>query len=123
MSSTYTRNLFMVKIRDGFVSNSSSSSFIITNKTTTEKYISDFALENIHLLYEFNKEYSFAEVSLEDFLSSIKKDYANKILDSGETYCTFGDEDGTPLGQVYDYILRDGGESENFKWKFQEFLR
>ena len=35
----------------------------------------------------------------------------------------FGDEQGTLIGQVFDYILRDGGRSKNFAWEFHEFLR
>ena len=38
-------------------------------------------------------------------------------------YCAFGDEQGTLIGQVFDYILRDGGSSENFTWRFYEWLR
>ena len=33
------------------------------------------------------------------------------------------DEDGTIMGTVFDYILRDGGESENWKWEYYESLR
>jgi hypothetical protein len=36
---------------------------------------------------------------------------------------SFGDEDGDLLGKVYDYILREGGESKSFKWKFDEYNR
>jgi hypothetical protein len=69
-----------MKIRNGFVSNSSSSSFIIRNKS------------NINLT-----------LSAEEYI--------------------FGDEDGTLIGRIFDYILRDGGESENFKWIFYRYYR
>jgi hypothetical protein len=35
----------------------------------------------------------------------------------------FGDEDGDVIGNVFDYMLRDGGKSKNFKWKISEMLR
>ena len=35
----------------------------------------------------------------------------------------FGDEDGTVIGRIFDYILRDGGESKNFKWSFYGYNR
>ena len=40
-----------------------------------------------------------------------------------EKECIFGDEQETVIGKIFDYILRDGGESKSFKWRFKEYLR
>lgn len=37
--------------------------------------------------------------------------------------CIFGDEDGSKIGALYDYALREGGKSVSFRWKLHEFLR
>ena len=37
--------------------------------------------------------------------------------------CVFGDEDGTLIGRIYDYALRNGADSESFRVKYYESLR
>lgn len=110
-----------MKIRLGFVSNSSSSAFIITNTSKEEKTIVDFAKENPQLLESYNTEYS-DNISNEDMIESAENRDLN--FSPGESkYCAFGDEEGTSIGKVYDYILRSGGKSLNFIWMFREHLR
>lgn len=110
-----------MKDRSGFVSNSSSTSFIITNKTNKALPLLEFVQENLDLIDEFNLEYNWHNYSYADALGSVGcYDY---ILCPGKNECTFGDEDGNPLGNIYDYALRDGGSSERFSWRFNEFLR
>jgi hypothetical protein len=112
----------MAKFRNGFVSNSSSSSFIITNTSDKPLDLLDFAEENLWLVDEFNGEY--------DWNNYNKKDVLKSAYENNETFkpnvpkiCIFGNEDGTLIGQIYDYILRDGGSSENWRWRFNESLR
>jgi hypothetical protein len=103
-----------MKIRNGFVSNSSSSSFMIHNNSDQCKSLVDFVMENKYLLDKFNEDYESDEK-----LSDMVKDAecANETFDAhtGKNII-FGDEDGTTIGRVYDYILRDGGKSESFSW-------
>jgi len=106
-----------MKTRSGFVSNSSSSSFIITNLSNKEKSLLDFAKENLYLLKDFNDSYGY-DYNEKDFLISVKEDPTKKWKPNESKECGFGDESGTIVGIVYDYILRDGGTSENFSWKF-----
>ncbi len=110
-----------MKIRNGFVSNSSSSSFLITNKGTQTKTLIDFVKETPHLVEEYNYHYR-GKYTQKQLLKNAEKE--NIIFEPGETKeCIFGDEQGTFIGCVYDYILRDGGTSRNFNWQFSESLR
>jgi hypothetical protein len=109
-----------VKIRTGFVSNSSSSSFIIINTTTKDLNIIDFAKETDYLVERFNEEYDCTN-SVGDFLKDASND--DRILHPGDNKIEFGDEDGTMHGTIYDYMLRRGGKTKQFKWKFHEALR
>ena len=110
-----------MKQRLGFVSNSSSTSFLITNISSEEKTLRDFVLENVYLVEQFNREYS-ADESLDDVIKNAEQ--SNKVFPPGkEVSISFGDEDGTAIGRVFDYILRDGGTSKSFTWEFEEYLR
>lgn len=111
-----------MKYRKAFVSNSSSCSFTIENLAEWKLTLADFARENDHIRVEFCKRYNWHDISYDEMIESAEK--ANIIFSPGfKRPCVFGDEDGTAVGQVYDYQLREGGESENFRWKFVEFLR
>ena len=109
-----------MKIRNGFVSNSSSSSFIITNLTNKEKSIVDFVKETPRLIERFKEEYGYEDNSnftQENLVSSaMENNIIFKPEESKEVI--FGDEQGTLIGQVYDYILRDGVDSESFRVGF-----
>jgi hypothetical protein len=111
-----------MKIRSSFVSNSSSSSFIITNRTGDKKTLVDFVLENgAELVEQYNSEYRQEEV-----LSSVLRDAEDDNIEFkpySSKRVVFGDEDGTTIGRIFDYILRDGGVSSSFTWRLDEYLR
>jgi hypothetical protein len=121
-----------MKIRIGYVSNSSSCSFIIENKSNKELTIVDFVKENPQLITDFLGQYSsykndhdFSQenliLSAEGRLKESKEGYM--FLKKSQKILEFGDGDGDLIGSVFDYILRDGGESENFTWNLREIQR
>lgn len=111
-----------MKFRTGFVTNSSSTCFTIINKTKEDLSVADFLKENFQLVKQYNDEYGWDEDITEDeALESAENE--GTIIHPGENEIAFGDEDGTVIGGMFDYILRDGGDSTSFSWRFKEYLR
>ena len=113
-----------MRIRHGFVSNSSSTAFIIHNNTDKTLTVTDFVRENPQLIEQFLKEYDWYKRDKYNQKNLIASAEENKAyLRPGRNYVVFGDEQGTLIGHVFDYILREGGNSERFSWQFEEYLR
>ena len=108
-----------MKIRKCFVSNSSSSSFLIDNLSNETKTIVDFALENYNIFEQYCEDYGEDEAAkyLEDAESLLRQLPGEYTWGPGESLSlTFGDEQYTLIGSVYYYNLRYGGSSKNFNW-------
>jgi len=118
-----------MKMRTGFVSNSSSSSFIIKNISGSPKSLVDFAMEVKYLATEYEECYDYGtENCEEEFVNSAHQRFSenprnNEWAPYERKIKTFGDEDGDSIGRVFDYMLRYGGESESFSWEFYQHCR
>ena len=74
-----------MKTRNGFVSNSSSTSFVVVNKTSKPLTLLDFVEENPQLVKEWNEEYDY-----KDNQKAMVKDAKKRgtIIESGEQILT-----------------------------------
>ena len=115
-----------MRLKTDFVTNSSSTAFMITNTSDVDKTLVDFVMENPELIKEYVEQYRFTRgdeiLTQENMLISAAAN--NEFWAPGEQKkCVFGDEDGTLIGRVFDYMLRDGGSSKSFEWGFLEYYR
>jgi len=114
-----------MKVKLDFVTNSSSTAFIITNTSDNDLSLVDFVKENPQLIEEFKETYGYVndpEFTQEKLIESAKRN-DEKLKAGIDEWCSFGDEDGTLVGMVFDYILREGGTSKNFTWRFDSWQR
>lgn len=112
-----------MKFRKGFVSNSSSCSFIIKNKTEDTLTVKDFA-EEVHYMYDaYIERFYWHEETKEDYYKSLENEEAEQLIFPGDNCIIFGDSHGPFFSAIFDYMLREGGDSERFEWSLDQMLR
>lgn len=115
-----------MKVRCGYVSNSSSTSFVIRNISGEPKTLVDFAKETAYLCEEFERQYKI-KYAKSDYIQSAKDRQfkgTGFALSPGESIkFAFGDEDGDAIGYVCDYMLRLPKQTASFSWEFDQWLR
>ena len=121
-----------MKIRIGFVANSSSTSFMIKNLSDEPKSLLDFANEVAYMVDKFNVKYGggiMPHITLEDFLESARhydpapNKKKKSIMPHTKAMWTFADESNCAIGIVLDYMLRPSGRTKSFKWRVHHYNR
>jgi len=72
----------MVKRRSGFVSNSSSTSFVIYNKTNERLGLEEFVKENPQVVEQYQKEYEIYDEYKVEHLINIMVNEANNSFNA-----------------------------------------
>lgn len=119
-----------MKLRNGFVSNSSSCSFIVTNKTNQDLDYSELVrdLKDVIAAYFINYGWDGGRLTDELHVSLIEgaKTLKRVFKAKSNEEMQFGDNAGEfqgVVGSAVDYIIRDRDfESDRFHIKFEEMM-
>ena len=112
-----------MKIRRGFISNSSSSSFVIFSKSNNVRLLSDVVNDNKEDVEKILKKqyYNSTNLSFDDFIKFVKRNNDFEILEEG-TECEFSN-DGSDniIDDVMLSLLGSKKSSNKFNWYHKSY--
>ena len=98
---------------------------MITNLTKEKKTLVDFVAETPQIIEDYKKRYGVEDdprFSQGHLMVSAEEN--NIVFEPHEEkICVFGDEQDSLIGEVYDYMLRDGYGSSSFLVEYKSSLR
>jgi len=108
-----------MKTRKGYISNSSSSSFIIFNDSKKPKRLLDLINENEEIVKKFVNYHmthnSYKIMSYDSVIKDIKTNYNTRIVKKG-TKLEYSNESCDFFSDLMLDLLHGKRESENFHW-------
>jgi hypothetical protein len=116
-----------MKIKNDFVTNSSSTSYMIKNVSESDNLTIKSFIESIwpHIQNEM-KYYEFDVIySKDDIIKSLEENYKDyfPLLPLQEKEMIWGDEHNNLAGRVFDYVLRPGIQTGLVEVRVNEYLR
>lgn len=91
------------------------STFIIKNRTNRKINMLTFVLETSYLLEKFNELYGY-DITYNNFLNDVN--YYNYEWNPHEKKMIRFVDENNNIGKVYNYMLRENGKTNSFKWTF-----
>lgn len=115
-----------MRVKIEFVTNSSSTCYLVQNISKTDNLTARAFIDSIwpHIQDEMKyHEYNYTKEEILKSLIEEDKSFRDPIPPGGQEYMIWGDEQDTIVGRVFDYVLREGIETGLVRVSFDQHLR